>query len=325
MTDDSPHGGGMFSRRQILVVGAGSALLLACSRVTAATGHIESATAVTEVFGDGLKLTAIALAYDRPIAGTALSAASFGVAGRTITEVFTSSSPDPAGRAPSGRYVIIRLSPDDAGAPLKVRPLMGPGGPGPHGASGGPPPGMGPAGSRPQGPAQSYKPATASVIQTGPLTTTDGAVYPASGDALATSAVRNLIVDDFRQLVFHDPKTGDTLKYNLFVPKGYDPTKRYPLVLFMHDAGVTGPDPLSTLRQGLGAVVWASPEEQAKHPCFVLAPQYEEIIVDDTSTASSALDTTIHLVEALAAQYSVDRDRLYTTGQSGGAASSPPR
>lgn len=319
MTNDSTQGGNVLSRRQLLVVGAGSVLLLSCRQAGAATGHIESATAITEVFGDGLKLIAVAVAYDRPVIGSALSPASFQVAGRTVTEVFASTAPDPAARAASGRYVIVRLSPDDPGAALKVQPLMSPGGPGPHGAPSGPPPGMGPAGSKPQGPGQMYKPAAASAIQAGPVTILGGTTYPPSSDALATTAVRNLVVDDFRQFVLKDPKTGDTLKYNLFVPKGYDPAKRYPLVLFMHDAGVTGPDPLSTLRQGLGAVVWASPEEQAKHPCFVLAPQYETIIVDDTSIASSALDTTIHLIEALAAQYSLDRGRLYTTGQSGGA------
>ena len=75
-------------------------------------------------------------------------------------------------------------------------------------------------------------------------------------------------------------ETGDTLPYNLFVPKDYDPSKSYPLVNFMHDAGATSENPLFTLKQGLGAIVWASPEDQARHPCFVLAPQFAEIIAE---------------------------------------------
>jgi predicted peptidase len=89
-------------------------------------------------------------------------------------------------------------------------------------------------------------------------------------------------------------------------------------VLFMHDAGATSDVTRTTLFQGLGAVAWARPEEQAHRPCFVLAPQYAEIIADDDSKTSPVLDTTINLVKALSDRYSIDRKRLYTTGQSGG-------
>jgi predicted peptidase len=310
------------SRRDLLVLGAGAIALAGCGPTASGKSHMRSATAITEVFGEGQKFTAIAIGYDRPIAGSSLAISSFAVAGRTVAEVFASASADPAGRADSGSFVIVRLSPDDSGSTLKIDAMKGggpPAGGAPGGKPSGPPPGMGPAGSKPQGPGQTYRTPSARVAQSGPISTVDGTIYPASAVAIATGAVRNLIVDDFRQFVFRDPRTGDTLKYNLFIPKGYDPDKRYPLVLFMHDAGVTGPDPTATLRQGLGAVVWASPEEQAKHPAFVLAPQYETIIVDDSSTASSALDTTIDLINDLASRYGIDRDRLYTTGQSGGA------
>ncbi|MBP1806674.1 hypothetical protein [Rubellimicrobium aerolatum] len=148
-------------------------------------------------------------------------------------------------------------------------------------------------------------------------------VAAANGDTLAaasveTSAVRNLVLDEFEQRVWNDPETGDTLPYNLFVPKGYDPSRSYPLVNFMHDAGATSDDPLFTLKQGLGAIVWASPEDQAKRPCFVLAPQFAEIIADDDNNTSSMLDTTINLIKALVEEFSIDAGRLHTTGQSGG-------
>nr|WP_249291466.1 hypothetical protein [Campylobacter curvus] len=132
--------------------------------------------------------------------------------------------------------------------------------------------------------------------------------------AITSSAVKNLIVDDFKQLEFKDPKTGQTLRYNLFVPKNYDKAKSYPLVLFMHDAGVTGTNTIATLIQGNGATSWAGAEIQAKHPCFVLAPQFDEIVADDDSQVSGSLDTTINLINELAGVYSIDKDRLYTTG-----------
>ncbi|HFC8513206.1 TPA: Tat pathway signal protein, partial [Neisseria subflava] len=72
------------------------------------------------------------------------------------------------------------------------------------------------------------------------------------------------------------------------------------------------------LYQGNGAIAWASPEFQAQHPCFVIAPEFDEIIVDDTSTASNYLDATINLIKHLKTKLPIDGKRLYTTGQSGG-------
>lgn len=126
------------------------------------------------------------------------------------------------------------------------------------------------------------------------------------------------IIDDFKQLEFHDSVSGITLKYNLFIPTGRDSTKAYPLVLFMHDLGVISDDPLTTLTQGIGGVVWATPAEQAKHESFVLAPQYARQIVNDQSEATEELEVTVRLVQYLVSLYSIDANRLYTTGQSMG-------
>jgi len=131
-----------------------------------------------------------------------------------------------------------------------------------------------------------------------------------------------LAIRDFQQLEFADPITGIRLKYNLFVPKGYDANQPYPLVLFIHDAGAVSTEPRVTLTQGLGGVIWATPSEQAKHECFVLAPQYSTVIVNDRSEATGHLDATVNLVRALLNQYAIDRNRVYTTGQSMGCMAS---
>ncbi|MEE7566942.1 peptidase, partial [Xanthomonas sp. Kuri4-3] len=143
-------------------------------------------------------------------------------------------------------------------------------------------------------------------------------VVAADGTTLTTAAVDNLVVDAFQALEFHDPATGALLRYNLFLPRGHSAGARYPLVLFMHDAGATSDVTRSTLLQGLGAVAWASPEDQARRPCFVLAPQYAELVADDASRTSGMLDTTIALVKSLLQRYRIDPSRLYATGQSGG-------
>ncbi|TIM31128.1 MAG: peptidase [Mesorhizobium sp.] len=305
----------MHSRREFLIVGAGALLSINLpASAQERTGHGLGATAVTQVFGDGVRLTAVAVEYHEPIAAGGLSPSAFTVEGRTVTDVFASTSADPADRVDAGRFVIVALAPEDEGALLAER-VQAQGG----GGEGGPPAGGGPgqAGDIPTYDTV-YRDAEARVGQTGTIATLDGDALAASGEMLATSDTLNLVVDDFRQLQFNDREIGDLLRYNLFVPKDYDASRSYPLVLFMHDAGATSDVTRTTLYQGLGAVIWASPQDQAERPCFVLAPQYAEIIADDDSRTSSMMETTIHLIEALAQEYAIDRDRLYVTGQSGG-------
>lgn len=293
----------MDSRRVFLTRALGAAVLLmssttACgSDATASFGttqagdHIKSATAITQVFGDGQKLTAVAVEFDQDIDSSKLSPSTFTLDRRTITQVYANTAATTADKGTNGKYAIVELSPDDQGAALYAT----------------------------RGRTATRKKAKVSLTQTGTVTTTGGATYAASTTAITTSKVVNLIVDDFKQLEYKDPQTGETLKYNLFIPKNYDKSKSYPLVLFMHDAGSTSTDPATTLVQGLGAVSWASPSDQAKHACFVLAPQYSTQVVNDNSEAMDLLDTTVDLVKSLTSRYSIDKNRLYTTGQSGGA------
>lgn len=140
----------------------------------------------------------------------------------------------------------------------------------------------------------------------------------AQASAVATSSADQAIIAKFAQKSFTDSKTGDTLAYNLFTPADYDGSKSYPLVLFMEDASVVGQDTTAALTQGYGALCWASDADQAKRPCFVLAPQYDSTVVNDNSEATSLLDTTVDLVNELTGTYRIDTDRLYTTGQSMG-------
>ncbi|KAH0788146.1 prolyl oligopeptidase family serine peptidase [Histomonas meleagridis] len=88
----------------------------------------------------------------------------------------------------------------------------------------------------------------------------------------------NLVVNDFEQFVFEN-QDGRKLTYNLFTPKNVTTTKKYPLVMFIHDAGNVGESYYITLIQGIGATVWASEEEQQKRECYVLAPQFNTVMM----------------------------------------------
>jgi predicted peptidase len=94
-------------------------------------------------------------------------------------------------------------------------------------------------------------------------------------------------------------ETGKTMTYSLYVPKDYDKSICYPLVLFMADGSTTGKGSEAPLKQGYGAIIWATEESQAKNPCFVLVPAYAgpRNIVNDNWEVSDEVDMTLRLLD----------------------------
>ncbi|MFF3503119.1 hypothetical protein [Streptomyces sp. NPDC003247] len=284
-------------------------------------------TAITQVYGDGQKFIAVALEYDTGIDTSKLTKSSFKVDGRTVTKVYANTTAALADQGRNGKYVIVELSPDDSGAALwgddsgsgKTGTGESSGSASPSASSGSSSAASGGPQVGQKGGAKGARAAKGTVTRTGSVTTTGGASYSGGSTKLVTTETVNLIVDDFQQFSYTDSQTGETLPYNLFIPKDLDESKSYPLVLFMHDASVVSTVTTATLVQGLGAVCWASPEDQAKRPAFVLAPQYPEVVVGDDYKPTSYFDATARLVQKLTAEYSIDSDRVYCTGQSMGA------
>lgn len=291
--------------------------------------HIKSVTAINEVFGDGQKVSAVAVEYDSAIDTSKLKSSDFTVENKNVTKVYANTAAEKAYKGVNGQYVIVEL---DTTIILDTGNGGGNGaGNGQNGNSeqiasqrGDQPPGNGgpTLGSVANDSAES-KSLTVNVTQRGDIATADGQTYKTFAGGLTNNKDINLVVDDFKQLVYQDPNySNEKLIYNLYVPKNYDPSKKYPLVLFMHDAGVVSNNLKKTLTQGLGAVIWATPSEQAKNECFVLAPQYTTVIADDNSQTTEQMDITVDLIKELEKQYSIDPNRLYNTGQSmGGMAS----
>lgn len=143
-------------------------------------------------------------------------------------------------------------------------------------------------------------------------------VIPGYSAAIKSTKAVQPVIDDFEQGAYK------RILYNLFKPKNYDPAKKYPLVMFMPDASPNGNDAMLALVQGIGATCWATPEEQEKHPCFVLAVQIPEGIRLTTNeyTVSDEFEDVKELLDKTIAEYSIDPCRIYTTGQSQGCMAS---
>lgn len=256
-------------------------------------------TAITKVYGNGERICAVAIEFSNEIDKDTITDETFSVEGRTITNVYfndeAAMSEEPN---EDGDILIIELdaNDDDAVASVYNGGIVN-GGNGPTGTSG----------------TGILKYSYTDVIQVKGIMGTDGTAYAPNGEALENHEVISTDIDKFEQRVFEDENTGDSLMYNLYIPEGYSEDESYPLVMFMADASANGDDVFLTLRQGNGATVWATEEEQAKHSSFVVAPQF---------SGPSNNETVIDLLMALQEEFSIDANRIYTTGQSQGCIAS---
>ena len=99
-------------------------------------------------------------------------------------------------------------------------------------------------------------------------------------------------------------------------------SQTYPLIQFIPDSSVVGKGADAVLTQGWGGLIWATDAEQAKHPAFVVVPIFTETIVDDNHNHSEQIDVAMRMLQSLTEAYSIDTNRIYTTGQSMGGMTS---
>ena len=130
-------------------------------------------------------------------------------------------------------------------------------------------------------------------------------------------------------------KGTDTLPYRLLLPKNYDASKKYPLVLFLHGAGERGSDNEAQLTHGWKVFLQDSVRE--KYQAIVVFPQcaansyWSNVqIVNDTVTKKRifnflkdgkptiAMKMVLHLLDELEDNYKLDDDRYYVGGLSMG-------
>lgn len=122
-------------------------------------------------------------------------------------------------------------------------------------------------------------------------------------------------------------QNGDSLQYRFLFPDN-DPTRKYPLVIFLHGSGERGSDNNAQLKWGV--MNFASDENMKKYPAFVIAPQCPlntawsnttrgkngEITLQ--STPSKPMQLLMELVNDVIKKFHVDTTRIYITGLSMG-------
>lgn len=128
--------------------------------------------------------------------------------------------------------------------------------------------------------------------------------------------------EKFQQFTYEDEETGITLEYSLYIPENYEEGTQYPLLMFIPDSSGAGKSAKEIVEQYYGADVWVTDEEQEKHPSFVLVPAFSEVVVDDDWNTSEQIPAAVRLLYELMDTYSIDENRIYTTGQSMGCMTS---
>lgn len=121
---------------------------------------------------------------------------------------------------------------------------------------------------------------------------------------------------------------GYTLPYRLYVPADYDPSKSYPVLLFLHGAGERGNDNESHVNATVQNLFNKRPDTLSQ--TIVICPQCPagEQWVDypwangnystDSVKESKALSTAYEILESILDNFSCDKDRVYIMGLSMG-------
>jgi predicted peptidase len=127
--------------------------------------------------------------------------------------------------------------------------------------------------------------------------------------------------------------SGMVLPYRILYPDSFSPSKKYPLVLFLHGAGERGSDNEKQLTHG--AALFLQPEVRRNFPAIVVFPQcpqegyWAQVAVDRTAQPyrllfnyaqppQPSLAAALELVRQLRRSGAVDKRRVYVAGLSMG-------
>jgi predicted peptidase len=126
----------------------------------------------------------------------------------------------------------------------------------------------------------------------------------------------------FRKKMYTDKK-GVKMPYRLFIPPGYDSSKKYPLIFWFHSGSGRGSNNEVQIsnENEKGSHVWTTPSNQATFPAFVLAPQCpqnENWANPELNEVGAPLQLAMEIFAEVQKDYSIDADGIYLVGQSMG-------
>lgn len=269
---------------------------------------VKSITALASTTERGQKVTAVLIEYDCELRAGNLVNQAFEVADRTVLDTYVTVRSDFRQPAEQGNCIMLCLDPKDPAAIVyKVEGHKGPP-PKPEDMPKLPPPKITNLGVK------------ATVRQCVDLKAADGTLLSKWDDWEKSTAARELVVEEYQHGVFRDTENGNAMMYSLYIPKCAE-DQRLPLVVFIGDGNTCSDAWNWSLVSVNGGTVWAEPEEQAKHPCYVLVPQISKAHgspVNDQYEANEDCDTIERLIHFIMDTYSIDEERVFSTGQSMG-------
>ncbi|MFC3562616.1 carboxylesterase family protein [Pedobacter jamesrossensis] len=140
----------------------------------------------------------------------------------------------------------------------------------------------------------------------------------------ARATLNKISNDNFEKRIYK--QDNQELPYRLLLPKNYDKSKKYPLVITFHNSSRIGNDNEKQLEPL--SKIWLRDEIFENYNCLVIAPQFNErssnysenengILV---SKPSNKINLVLDLLNALEQEYSnIDKSRIYLIGYSMGA------
>lgn len=115
-----------------------------------------------------------------------------------------------------------------------------------------------------------------------------------------------------RGFLFRELSSGGRVyPYALYVPRGYDSSRTWPLIVFLHGSGESGSDGVRPIIQGIGsAIQWNS----ERWPAIAVFPQKPTSISEWEQHEAAVME----ILQTVRRAYRVDDDRIYLTGLSQG-------
>ena len=125
---------------------------------------------------------------------------------------------------------------------------------------------------------------------------------------------------------------GRSLPYRILLPKDFEPTKKYPLLVFLHGAGERGSD--NALQLTHGSSLFLTPAFREKQPAIIVFPHCPKedywativsregpnrFVYSEKPKDNPQLDLVEGMLRSLKKKYRIDKKRIYLGGLSMGA------